>query len=103
MRDEALFQSSVSREIPRSLRKRERILDTLHATQEGPQDTRPHVRGTLSFPPQLKKSSVSTLRLEVRVHSLASSEKESQRSYRTSEGAALTLKLEKNSRGWATI
>ena len=41
-RDEALFQSSVLRETPRSLLKRERVLDTLDETQEGPQDTRPH-------------------------------------------------------------
>ena len=41
-RDEALFQSSVLRETPRSLLKCERVLDTLDATQEGPQDTRPH-------------------------------------------------------------
>ena len=41
-RDEALFQSSVSRETPCSLLKCERVLDTLDATQEGPRDTRPH-------------------------------------------------------------
>ena len=41
-RDEALFQSSVSRETPCSLLKCKRVLDTLDATQEGPQDTRPH-------------------------------------------------------------
>ena len=41
-RDEALFQSSVSRETPRSLLKCKRVLDTLDATQEGPRDTHPH-------------------------------------------------------------
>ena len=41
-RDEAVFQSSVSRETPRSLLKCKRVLDTLDATQEGPRDTRPH-------------------------------------------------------------
>ena len=35
-RDEALFQSSVSRGIPRCLLKRERVQDTLYATQEDP-------------------------------------------------------------------
>ena len=61
MRDEALFQSSVSRETPRSLLKRERVFDTLDATQEGPQDTHPHSRGTPSFMSQLKKSPVFPL------------------------------------------
>ena len=42
MRDEALFQSSASRETPCSLLKCKKVLDTLDATQEGPQDTRPH-------------------------------------------------------------
>ena len=41
-RDEALFQSSVLRETPRSLLKCERVLDILDATQEGPRDTCPH-------------------------------------------------------------
>ena len=41
-RDEALFQSSVSRETPRSLLKCKQVLDTLDATQEGPRDTHPH-------------------------------------------------------------
>ena len=60
MRDEALFQSSVSREMPRSLWKHERVLDTLDATQEGPRDTRPHSRGTPSFPEHLNLSPFAT-------------------------------------------
>ena len=60
-RDEAQFQSGVSRQIPLSLLKCKRVLDTLDATQKGPGDTRPPLRGTLSFTPQLKKSLVFTL------------------------------------------
>ena len=36
----------------------ERVLDTLNETPEVSRDTRPHSRGTLSFPPQVKKSPV---------------------------------------------
>ena len=42
MLDEALFQSSVSRETPCSLLKCERVLDTLDAPQGGPRDTHPN-------------------------------------------------------------
>ena len=34
----------------------ERVLDTLYETPEITQGTRPHSRGMLSFPPQVKKS-----------------------------------------------
>ena len=36
----------------------ERVLDMLNETPEVSRDTRPHSRGTLSFPPQVKKSPV---------------------------------------------
>ena len=36
----------------------ERVLDTLYYTPEVSRDTRPHLRGTLKFPPQVKKSPV---------------------------------------------
>ena len=44
------------REIPPSLLSLQRVLDTLDATQEVHQHPRLHSRGTLSAPPQLKKS-----------------------------------------------
>ena len=53
--DEALFSYSVSREIPPSLLSLERVLDALDATQEVPQQTPVHSRGTGSVLPQLKK------------------------------------------------
>ena len=54
--DSPPFCCRVSREIPPSLLSLERVLDTLYATQEVSRHTRLHSRGTLSFPPQLKKS-----------------------------------------------
>ena len=36
----------------------ERVLDTLYETPEVSRDTRPHSRGTLKFPPQVKKSPI---------------------------------------------
>ena len=47
----------------------ERVLDTLNETPEVSRDTRPHSRGTLSFPPQVKKSPVfpASSRDEVRL------------------------------------
>ena len=47
--DEALFQSSVSRKTPHFFLKCDRVLVTLDASQEGPQDTRPCERNT-EFP-----------------------------------------------------
>ena len=35
-----------------------RVLDMLYETPEVSRDTRPHLRGTLKFPPQVKKSPV---------------------------------------------
>ena len=45
-------------ESPRSLLEFERVLETLYETPEVSPDTLPHSRGTLSFPPQVKKSPV---------------------------------------------
>ena len=56
--DEALFCCSISREIPPSLLSLKRVLDTLYATEEFPQHTLLHSRGTSRFPHQLKKSPV---------------------------------------------
>ena len=54
----ALLRCSVSKECPCSLLEIKRVLDTLYKTPEVSQDTRPHLRGTLSFPPQGKKSRI---------------------------------------------
>ena len=58
MQDEALVRCGISREIPLTLLRLERVLDTLDETQEFPQHTRLHSRGTLSSLTQLKKSPV---------------------------------------------
>ena len=57
-RVKALLHCSISQEIPHCLLELEKELDTLHETPEASRDTRPHLRGTLSFQPQLKKSPV---------------------------------------------
>ena len=57
-RDDALFPSGVSREISPSLLSLERVLDTLDASQEVPQHTCLHLRGTPRVPPRLNKSPV---------------------------------------------
>ena len=36
----------------------ERVLDMLYETPEVSRDTRPNLKGTLSFPPQVKKSPI---------------------------------------------
>ena len=56
MQDEALCRCAVLREIPPSLFSFERVLDNLETTQEVPQNTRLHSRGTPGVPPLLKKS-----------------------------------------------
>ena len=56
MPDQALFLSSVSREMLPFLLSLERVLDTLEATQEVPPHTNLHSRGTPRVSPQLKKS-----------------------------------------------
>ena len=56
MGDEVVFHCDVSGAIPPSLLSLERVLDTLEATQEVPEPTRIHSRGTPMVPPQLKKS-----------------------------------------------
>ena len=58
MRDEALFCCGVLREISPSLLSLERVLDTLDASQEVPQHTCLHLRGTPRVPPRLNKSPV---------------------------------------------
>ena len=68
MRDEALFHCGVWREIPQSLLSLEMVLDTMDATQEVPQHTRLHSRGTPRVLPQLKKSTVFPPHLEMSVH-----------------------------------
>ena len=57
-RDEALAHYSISREIPPCLLSLKRVLDTLYTTQEVLRHSCLHSRGTLIFPPQLKKSPV---------------------------------------------
>ena len=84
--DEALFCCSGLREIPASFLSLKRVPDTLYATQEFPQNTHLHWRGTLSVPPPLKKSPFSPPHIKIGVHSLASSGKESRRSCHTSRG-----------------
>ena len=56
--EEALLCCSVSKESPRSLLEFKSAFDTLYKTTEVSADTRPHLRGTLKFPPQVKKSPV---------------------------------------------
>ena len=86
MRDEALFQSSVSREILCSLLKCERVLDTLDETQDVHQHSRPHSRGTRSFPTHLNLSPLFPPHFEMRVDSPAFSGKELQSSFHTPRG-----------------
>ena len=71
MRDEALFQRSVSRETPRSLLKRQRVLDTLVATQEVPRYTRPLERTPEFHATTQKKPQFPPPQLEMRVDSPA--------------------------------
>ena len=71
--DEALSHCSVSREIPRSLLKLETVLNTLHETPEVPRLTRPHSRGTLSFPAHLNLSPFAPPHLDLRLEPQGSS------------------------------
>ena len=103
MRDEALFCWDVLRKIPHSLLSLERVLHTFDATQKFPGipvSTREENRGSCNksgrapfFPPHLK----------MRVPFPASSGKESRRSRRTSRRGTLKMKVERNSRGHASI
>ena len=86
MQDEALSHFRVSRELPCSLLKLETVLDTLYETQEVPRHTRPHSRGTPSFPAHLNLSPFAPPHLEMRVDSSALSGKESRSSRHTSRG-----------------
>ena len=57
--EEALLRCSVSKEIPRfPWNSKGSLTLSLYETPEVSRDTRPHSRGTLSFPPQVKKSPV---------------------------------------------
>ena len=94
---------SYGRLLSPSLLSLERVLHTLKATQEVPRHTHLHSRGTLRVPPQLKKSPILLPYIEMRVPFPASSGKESRCSHRISVGGRLNLKLERNSRGHATV
>lgn len=95
-RNEAYFQTSVSRVIPRSHLKHKMVLDPLSAIPGFRQDTHPHTRETPSFPSQLKESHVCPLvNSRQGLIPLLRPGKESQGSHGNSEEeAGLTLKLE---------
>ena len=88
---------------PPSLLSLGKVLHTLEANQEVPRHIHLHSRGIPRVPPQLKKSPIFLPHIEMRVHFPASSGKESRCSRPTSVGGRLNLKLERNSRGHATI
>ena len=88
---------------PPSLLSLGQVLHTLEANQEVPRHIHLHSRGIPRVPPQLKKSPIFLPHIEMRVHFPASSGKESRCSRPTSVGGRLNLKLERNSRGHATI
>ena len=58
MLEETFLGCSISKESPCYLLELERVLDTLYKTPEVSPDTRPHLRGMLSFPPQVRKSPI---------------------------------------------
>ena len=58
MLEEALLCCSVSKGNPWSLLELEMVLDMLYEIPEVSPDTRPHLRGTLSFLPKVKKRPV---------------------------------------------
>ena len=104
MRDDALFCCGISREILPSFLSLERVLDTpllqLKKFPDIPISTGEEHRRSCHnsrrapfFPPHL----------EMRVHFPASLIKESQHSLHSSRGGSLNLKVERNSRGRATI
>ena len=101
--DEALSHCSVSREIPRSLLKLETVLNTLHETPEVPRLTRPHSRGTLSFPAHLNLSPFAPPHLEMRVDSPASSGKECWGPHHLSRGSRSQIETGEEPGGLATI
>ena len=103
MRDEALSLCGAARESQPSFLSLERVLDTLDVTQEVPRHTHLHLKGTPCVPPQLKNSPFSPPHLKMRVQVPALSGKESRYSRHTSRGGGLKVKLERNSRGRATI
>ena len=75
------------------LRQLKKFHDIPVSTREEHRGSRHNSRRAPVFPPHL----------EMRVHFLASSRKESRCSHRTSRGDGLNFKLERNSRGNATI
>ena len=90
MRDENLFQNSVSRGIPRSLLKREMILDTLSETQQFPRYPSPHKRNTEVHATTQEEPRVHPSQLEMRVDSVLHQEKNPDVSITPSEEADLT-------------
>ena len=102
-RDEVLFHCGVSREIPPSFLSLKSVFDTFEATQELPQHTCLHSRGTPRVPPELMKRPGFPSSTRDEVLFSASSGKESWSSSRISRGGALNGKVERNSRGRATI
>ena len=94
-RNEAYFQTSVSRVIPRSHLKHKTVLDPLSETPGFRQDTHPHTRETPSFPPQLKESHVCPLvNSRQGLIPLLHQERNPKVPLATQEEAGLTLKLE---------
>ena len=92
------------RAILSSFSKLERKLECLQATQEVPQDTRRNSRRKLRFPPQLKKSHMFPIHLEMRADSPASTREESRLYPHASRGGlSHLLKLERNPSVPATI
>ena len=102
-RDETLFRCGITREISSFLLSLESFLDTIETTQEVPQHSSLHSRGTPSVPHNSRRVPVSPPYLKIRIHFPASSGMESWRSCRSSGVSGLNLNLERNSRGPATI
>ena len=113
MRDEAFFCCGVSREIPSSFLSLARVLDTTDATQEAliplmqlkkfhdiPISTREKHRGSHH---NSRGGPFSPPQLEMRVPFPASLGRDFWRSCHISRGGALKRKVERNSRGPATI
>ena len=62
------------------------IHETLYKTPEVSRDTCPHLRGTLKFPPQVKRARFSLPQIEMRVDYTALPGKECRRPCRTLRG-----------------
>ena len=72
-------------------------------TQEVPQYTSLHLRGTPRVHHNSRRAPFFPLHLEMRVHCPASSRKESWRSRRISRGGSLNLKVKRNAKGRAIM